>query len=447
MKPEIVTEVPGPRSREIWEREKKHITSGLAPCTLLAPIVFERGEGALVWDVDGNSYIDCAAGVLTNATGHCHPQVVSALREQAGMLWHVHDFPTPQRYRLCELLARVFPPGIDTFEFYGGGTETVEAGLRAAISYTKRYEFVSFHNAYHGRTLGSRGLALWWGKGFGPVSGNGIRSPYAYCYRCSFGLTYPACDLRCAEYLREEIRFNSWGSIAGIVFEPILGAGGVVVPPDGFLQRVVEIACQQGALVIADEILTGIGRTGAFLALEHWGIQPDLVLSGKGLGSGFPVMVLGGKRDVMTAPPYGSPGGASTSFGGNPLAIAAALATLQVIEEEGLLAHTQEMGRMLAERFAILKEKHVLVGDVRGMGLLWGIELVKDRQTKEPAEEEGRRMYIESLQRGLKTITPGHLTRFSPPLNTPRELLEMAVDIYDAALSAVEKRYGYPSVG
>lgn len=441
--PRVRTELPGPRSRELWEREKRHITSGLDSCTLLAPIAFERGEGSIVWDVDGNSYIDCAAGVLTNATGHCHPKVVAALREQAGKLWHVHNFPTPQKHELCERLAAKFPPGVDVFAFYSGGTETVEAGLRAAVSYTKRYEFVSFHHAYHGRSLGSRSLAMWWGKGFGPVGSNFIRSPYAYCYRCPFKLDYPACDLSCAEYLEEAIRFNSWGAIAGVVFEPILGAGGVVVPPDGFLQRVVEIVRAHGGLILVDEILTGIGRTGRFLALEHWGIEPDLVFSGKGLGSGFPVMVLGGKRDVMTQPPFGSAGGASTSFGGNPLAVAAALATLQVIDEEDLLSHTQRMGQVLAERFAALKEKHPLIGDVRGLGLLWGIELVKDRRTKEPADEEGKALYLECLRRGLKTITPGHLTRFSPPLNIPQDLLETAVAIYDEALSAVEKHFGY----
>ena len=443
MEPQIKTEVPGPRSREIWELEKQHMTSGLDGCTLLAPIAFERGEGSLVWDVDGNSYIDCAAGVLTNSTGHCHPKVVSAMQEQVSKLWHVHNFPTPQKHELCALLAEKFPPGIDVFAFYSGGTETVEAALRAATSYTKRYEFISFHHAYHGRSLGARGLALWWGKGFGPVSSNGIRSPYAYCYRCPLGLTYPACDLRCAEYLRESIQFNSCGAIAGVIFEPILGAGGVVVPPDGFLQRVVEITRAQGALVLADEILTGIGRTGKFLALEHWGIEPDLVLSGKGLGSGFPVMVLGGKRDIMTQPPFGSAGGASTSFGGNPLATAAALTTLQVIDEEDLLLHTRNMGQILAERFAALKDKHPLIGDVRGLGLLWGIELVRDHKTKEPADKEGRVLYLECLQRGLKTITPGHLTRFSPPLNIPQELLERAVEIYDEALSVVEKQFGY----
>jgi len=443
MKPQIVTEIPGPRSREIWEREKQHMTSGLDECTLLAPIAFERGAGSILWDVDGNSYIDCAAGVLTNSTGHCHPKVVKALQEQAGKLWHIHNFPTPHKHELSELLAAKFPPGVDTFAYYSGGTETVEAGLRAAASYTKRYEFISFHHAYHGRSLGSRGLATWWGKGFGPISSSGIRTPFAYCYRCPFQLDYPGCDLRCAEYLQESMKFNSWGSIAGVVFEPILGAGGVVVPPPGFLQRIVEIARANDILVIADEILTGIGRTGKFMAVEHWGIEPDLVFSGKGLGSGFPVMVLGAKRDIMTTKPFGSPGGASTSFGGNPLAIVTALATLQVIDEEALLAHTQKMGQILAQRFDILKEKHPLVGDVRGLGLLWGIELVKDRKTKEPADEEGRVIYHECLQHGLKTITPGHLTRFSPPLNIPQDLLEMAVDIYDAALTKVEKQFGY----
>jgi 4-aminobutyrate aminotransferase/(S)-3-amino-2-methylpropionate transaminase len=445
MKPQILTEIPGPRSREIWERERQHITSGLDECTLMAPIAFERGEGSILWDVDGNSFIDCAAGVLTNSTGHCHPKLVHTLQEQAGKLWHIHNFPTPQKGELCELLAAKFPPGVDTFAFYSGGTETVEAGLRAANAYTKRHEFISFHNAYHGRSLGSRGLALWWGKGFGPVGGNGIRTPFAYCYRCPFGLTHPSCDLRCAEYLKEAIRFNSTGSIAGVVFEPILGAGGVVIPPPGFLQRIIEIAHEYGILVIADEILTGIGRTGKFLAVEHWGIEPDLVFSGKGLGSGFPVMVLAGKRDIMTRPPFGSAGGASTSFGGNPLAIAAALATLQVIDEEDLVSHALKMGQILEERFRVLKEKHPLIGDVRGLGLLWGIELVKDRQTKEPADEEGRAVFLECLQHGLKTITPGHLTRFTPPLSISQELLEMAVELYDAALTKVEKQFGYHS--
>jgi 4-aminobutyrate aminotransferase/(S)-3-amino-2-methylpropionate transaminase len=443
MDPQIKTEIPGPRSREIWEREKQHMTSGLDGCTLLAHIAFERGEGSIVWDVDGNSYIDCAAGVLTNSTGHCHPKVVKALQDQAAKLWHVHNFPTPQKYELCELLAEKFPAGVDTFAFYSGGTETVEAGIRAASSYTKRHEFISFHQAYHGRTLAVRGLAPWWGKGFGPVGNNGIRSPFAYCYRCPFAATYPACDLRCAKYLKDAIQFNSTGSVAGIIFEPIQGAGGVIVPPDGFLQQVIEIAREHGALVLADEILTGIGRTGKFFAFEYWNIEPDLVFSGKGLGSGFPVMVLGGKHDIMTQPPFGSAGGASTSFGGNPLATAVALATMQVINEEDLLTHTQQMGQILKDRFAELKEKHPLIGDVRGMGLLWGIELVKDRVTKEPAQEEGRMLYLECLQHGLKTITPGHLTRFSPPLNIPRDELEMAVDIYDTALTIVEKKFGY----
>jgi len=183
------------------------------------------------------------------------------------------------------------------------------------VSFTGKYEFISFHDAYHGRTLGTRGLDLWWGKGFGPVGSNGIRSPFAYCYRCPLGLEHPACELRCAEYLKEAIKYNSTGSIAAIVFEPILGAGGVVIPPDGFLQRIVEIARENGAMIIADKILTGMGHTGRFLAVEHWDIQPDMVLTGKGLGSGFPVMVLASMHEVMTQLPFGAPGGHRSASG------------------------------------------------------------------------------------------------------------------------------------
>jgi 4-aminobutyrate aminotransferase-like enzyme len=443
MGPKMLTKVPGPKSKEMWAKEQKHMTSGLDGCTLLAPIAFERGEGSMMWDVDGNSYIDCAAGVLTNTTGHCHPKVVKAMQDQVAKLWHVHNFPTPEKYLLLQMLAKKFPKDVDMFAFYSGGTETVEAGLRAACSYTKKYEFISFFNAYHGRSLGTRSLATWWGQGFGPVNSNCIRSPYANCYRCPFKMTYPSCDLHCAEYLKESIKQNSSGAVAGMIFEPIQGAGGLIVPPDGFLKRICEIAREQGILVMADEILSGIGRSGKFLAIEYWGIKPDMVFSGKGLGSGFPVMVLGGKKEIMTKAPFGNAGGASTSFGGNPLATNAAYTTLKIMDEEKLVDHAAKMGKILKDRFADLKDRHPLIGDVRGMGLLWGIDLVKDRKTKVPANDEGKEVFIECLNHGLKTITPSHLTRFSPPLNIPQDLLEQAVTIYDKALTVVEKKFGY----
>lgn len=429
--------IPGRKSLEIWEKEKGYMTTGLAPCTLYTPIVFERGEGALLWDVDGNRYIDLAAGVLTNSTGHCHPIVVERLGSQLKQLWHVHDFPTPDRYRLCELLREITPEGIDTFEFYSGGTETVEAAMRAAASYNRgKSLFLSFHQCYHGKTLGSRSLTQ--NRDFGPVP-DGIRVPFAYCYRCAFGQSYPGCNMRCADYMEETIRKHK-NSLCAAVTEPVLGAGGVIVPPQEFLKRLESVCRETGVLLIADEVLTGIGRTGGtFFTVQSFDIKPDLICSGKGLGSGFPVMALGGRREIMTAEPYGSPGGASTSFGGNPLAVAAALVTLEVIRDEGMLEHAERVGDYMEERLRAMQEKHPLIGDVRGMGALFGVELVTDRETREPADEAGRRVYLECVGRGLKILTTGSLSRFSPPLNIPFDLLNEALDIYEAALTAVEE--------
>lgn len=430
----------GSRSLEIAEKDRRYMTTGLAPCTLYAPLVFERGEGSVLWDVDGKKYIDMAAGVLTNATGHCHPKVVHALTEQVNKLWHIHDFPCPDRYKLCEALLKWMPDDLDTFEFYSGGTETVEAAMRAAMSYNKgKSVFLSFNKCYHGKTLGSRTLIG--NRSFGPIL-DGIHVPFAHCYRCEFGLSHPSCGLHCADYAEKALRMNK-DVLAGVVVEPILGAGGVVVPPKGFLERIAETCCELGILLIADEVLTGIGRTGKFFAIEHYGIKPDLICSGKGLGSGFPVMALCGKKDIMTAEPYGAPGGASTSFGGNPLAVAAALATVDVIDQEKLLDNALKVGEYIRKRLDAMKEKHPLIGDVRGMGLLFGIELVKNRKTKEPAREEGKQVYMESINRGLKFLTTDELTRLSPPLNVPLSLTEEALDIYESALEAVEKQYGY----
>jgi len=437
--PTIRVTPPGPKSLEIWKKEKKYITPGLGPDTLCIPIVFKEGKGSILWDVDGNSYIDFAAGILTNSTGNCHPKLVERLRKQIEQLWHVHDAPTPDRYKLLTLLAEKTPRGIDTFEFYSGGAETVEAAMRAAISYTKNYEFIFFHRAFHGKTLGVRSALLWQMKGCGPVL-NAVRVPFAYCYRCSFKLQYPSCGLHCADYLEEAVRYNSSGNIAAIIFEPIIGGGGIIVPPEGFLQKIADFCRHNRILLIADEILTGVGRTGKFFAVEHFGIEPDLILFGKGLGSGFPVMVLGGRREIMSAEPFGLPGGASTTFGGNPLAIACALATLETIEKEGMLKSIRTVGNFISRRLNEMQEKYQLIGDVRGMGLLYGVELVKDKKTKEPAYEEGKLIYIECVKNGLRLIAQGPLIRFSPPLNIPLELVGCALDIFEGAVSKIEKK-------
>ena len=438
----VNTEVPGPESRRIWNKEKAHIASGLAECTTLCPVIFREGKGSILTDVDGNRYIDLAAGVLTNSCGHCHPTIASRLKTQIDSLWHIHDFPNQERWRLNEKLNEKTPSGIDTFEYYTGGTETIEAAMRAAISYTGRYEFISFHGGYHGKTLGSRSLTRWWWNGFGPAV-SGIRMPFAYCYRCSFKAEYPSCGVLCADYIEEAVRNNSTGSVAAVVFEPILGAGGVVIPPEEFLRKIVDYCRRRDILIIADEVLTGVGRTGKFFAIEHFDIQPDLMAFGKGLGSGFPVMALAGKAEIMNASPFGEPGGASTSFGGNPLGTAAALATVETIDAEHVVEHVRRMSAIVETRLAAMREKHPLIGDVRGIGLLWGMEFVKDRATKEPATEEGREVFLEAMRHGVKTLTPGALCRISPPLNIPEDVLQEGLEVFDRCIERVERRFHY----
>lgn len=441
--PRIVVTPPGPKSLKIWEEEEKYMTTGLSIDMRAGPVVFERGEGSLLWDVDGNSYIDFAAGVLSNSTGNCHPKVVQKFVTQVKKLWHVHDNPTPERLKLLKNLLNKTPEGVDTFEFYSGGTETVEAAMRAAISYTHKYEFISFYRGFHGKTVGTRAVCPGLiGKGFGPVM-NAVRVPSAYCYRCSFGLKYPNCQLHCADFIKEAVYFNASDNIAAMVFEPIIGAGGVIIPPKGFWKKVIEFCRENNILLIADEILVGVGRTGKFFSFEHFGLEPDLITFGKGLGSGYPVMAVAGRKEIMTALPFGQPGGASTSFGGNALATAAALATLETIDEENMLDNAGKIGKIMGKKLNEMKDSHPSIGDVRGVGAIWALEFVRDRQTKEPAPEIGESVAREAFNHGLRTIHGKIVLRFSPPLNTPIELIEKGLDILDIALSKVEKEHGY----
>ena len=441
--PRIVVAPPGPKSLKIWEEEKKYITPGLSVDMKVmrrGPVVFERGEGSLLWDVDGNCYIDFAAGVLTNSTGNCHPKIVQKFTVQVKKLWHVHDNPTPERVKLLKILLNKTPEGIDTFEFYSGGSETVEAAMKAATSYTHKYEFISFYRGFHGKTLGTRTICPGFiGKGFGPVM-NAVRVPCAYCYRCFFGLKYPGCQLHCADFIKEAVYFNASDDIAAMVFEPVMGAGGVIIPPKGFWNKVVEFCRQNNILLIADEILAGVGRTGKFFSFEHFGIEPDLITFGKGMGSGYPVMVLAGRKKIMSALPFARPGGASTSFGGNALAVAAALATLETIEEEKMLDNACKIGEVMGRRLNEMKDRYSFIGDVRGLGALWALEFVKDRQTKEPAPRVGESVAREAFNHGLRTIHGGTALRLSPALNTPIGLIEKGLDILDTALSEVEKQ-------
>ena len=424
--------IPGPESRRLWDLDEEYVISGRSNISQSLPLVFERGQGVSIFDVDGNEYLDFSAGILTASTGHCHPHLVQCVKDQVEKLWHVYSYPTPERHDLCQRLTEYMPPGIDTYSFYCEGGITVEASLRAASSYNKRWFYAAMTHAYHGRTLLTRSLGPHLlPRLFGP-SVNVVHLMYPYCYRCPLKLTYPQCDLACVEASADLLQGGGHEPLSAVIFEPIAGAGGVITPPAGAWQRLAEICRGRDMLIIADEVLTGVGRTGRFLAIEHYGVQPDITTFGKGLGSGFPVMVVAGRKEIMASPPFGEAGGggSSTSFGGSALGVAAASGTLDVFEAEGLVENTARLGGEISRRTQDWSEKYPIVGDVRGKGLLWGIELVKDQRTKEPYESAWIAINRKCLENGVRLVP----NRICPPLIITSAQLHRGLDVIEQAI-------------
>ncbi len=429
--------LPGPESSKLWDLDESYVIAGRSNIADQLHLVFDKGEGVTIYDVDGNGYLDFSAGILTACTGHCHRHLVKRVKDQLEKLWHVYAFPTPQRHELGKLLTELTPAGIDTFAFYCEGAITVEAALRAASSYTKRWHYAAMTHAYHGRTLLTRSLGSHLlPKKFGPtVPVTHVHYPHGY--RCPFKLKYPQCSLACVEASADLLQSGTTEEHAAVIFEPIVGAGGIIVPPKDAWQRLAEICRERDMLIVADEVLTGVGRTGKFLAIEHFGVEPDITTFGKGLGSGFPVMVVAGKKDILSAAPFGEAGGggSSTSFGGNALSTVAALGTLEVMAQEKLVANAATLGEEIRERTADWTEKYQIVGDVRGMGLLWGIELVKDKKTKEPDQDSWGYIYDKCMRNGVRLVP----NRICPPLTITSEQLHHGLDVMEEAIKEVDK--------
>lgn len=424
--------LPGKNSEDLWKKDTEYVISGRSNIADSMPLVFEKGEGVYICDVDGNKFLDFSAGILTASTGHCHPHLVKRVKDQVEKICHVYAFPTPERYKLCEMLTKRMPEGIDTFAFYCEGGITVEAALRAASSYNKRYLYAAMTNSYHGRTLLTRSLGTsLLPKDFGPTV-NVAHLHYPYCYRCPFKQKYPECGLACIECSDDLIRASGNEKPCAVIFEPVIGAGGIIVPPKEAWKRLAEICRKWDMLIISDEVLTGAGRTGKFLAIEHFGVRPDLTTFGKGLGSGIPVMCVAGRKDIMSSYPYGEAGGggSSTSFGGNAVSTIAALATLEIFEKEKLVENAAKMGDEIKTRTSDWAEKYKAVGDVRGLGLLWGIELVKDKKTKEPLAGGWDQVYLKCLKNGVRLVP----NRICPPLNITSEQLHHGLDVMEDAI-------------
>jgi 4-aminobutyrate aminotransferase-like enzyme len=432
----------GERSRKIVELEARHMAPGLQSFALYAGLAMARGQGSRIFDEDGNGYIDFIAGIAVGSVGHCHPHYVKALQDQASRLTF-GSFTTEVRAKFLNLLASRTPQGLSRIQLFSGGAEAVEAAFRLAKSVTKKHEFVGYSGAFHGKTGGV--LPLLWGdfkNGLGPFVPGTYSAPYAYCYRCPLNLTYPDCGIACAEATRDVIKNQSAGEIAAIIVEPMQGTAGNVIPPPGFLPAVRAVARDHGALFIADEMITGFGRTGKFWGVDHDGVVPDVMTCGKGIGGGFPLAAVVSTDALTQAKPFSNPSGSSSSYGGNPLASAAGLAALEIIVEENLVANAERVGSAMLSRLQAMQEKHRIIGDVRGKGLLLGIELVKDRHTKELVSKDfTRALFQECLRRGLVAMVYSPVIRLNPPLNIPEETALEGLEIFDEALTAVAREW------
>jgi len=436
--PHIVVAPPGPKSRDLHERASKHM-KGYSSQVRLFPVAFEKGHGVTLTDVDGNTYIDFSSGIYVTSLGHCHPKVTEAVQKAAGELMNCHDFTTPIKARLLELLAEIAPGDLGGIQLYDAGTAAVEAGLRICRAATGNLEFISFHKDFHGKTMGAVGLARL-------DSSQGLRAPgfflapRAFCYRCAFKMMHPECNLHCLRYLDTVIKEETAGRVAAIVLEPIQGWAGSTVPPDGYMQALRQFCTEREILLFADEVLTCMARTGRMFCVEHWDVAPDVMTLGKGLGNGFPVtaMLVSDKyKDQVEKI------SASTSYGGNPMARAAAVASIEVILDEGLVERSAHLGDLLLKRMAEMMERHPLIGDVRGKGCLLGIELVRDRETKEPADAEGHLVYQKAFAKGLAWIPAGNVLRMSPPIIMDDDVALKAMDIIEEAIAEVETEKGY----
>ncbi|TFG62156.1 MAG: aspartate aminotransferase family protein [Spirochaetales bacterium] len=437
--PFIKIKPPGPESLRWHERAAKHM-KGYSSQVKQFPVVFDRGEGAVLWDVDGNSYIDFSSGIYCNSTGHCHPKVVEKTKEWAGRLMNCHDFNTPIKALFLEKMAEFLPGNLSGIQLYCGGSESVEAALRAVRTVKEgKYEMFSFWGDWHGKTSASMSLSSLGSEVFGPRFSGCHLAPAPNCYRCPFKLTHPGCGLLCMDILEGTIENEGTGMQAAVVMEPIQGYSGSVVYRDEILPRVAEICRKRGMLLVVDEILSGMGRTGKNFCVEHYGVVPDIIVFGKGTAGGFPLSGFAVREEYDWALEKMS---ASTTYGGNPMACAAGYATLTVFEEENLLDNVNRVGACIIGLLEKLKASHPIVGDVRGKGLLLAIDLVKDRNTREPFIEAGKMVYEKAFSKGLAWIPAGNILRIAPPLIIDETLSRKAIEIIDEALTETEKHFG-----
>lgn len=440
----MIKNFPGKRSKKIFEEEQKYISPGIQGIALYSKIALAKGKNAILEDEDGNRYIDFVSGIGVGSVGHCHPHYVKSLKTQIQKITY-SSFTTKVRKDFLKLLSSILPEKLNRIQLFSGGAEAVEAAFRLAKSVTKKFEFISFWGGFHGKTGGVLGLlGDEFKKDLGPFMPGLYQAPYAYCYRCPLKLKYPECGIACLDHLRKVIKLQTQQQIAAIIIEPVQGTAGNVVPPPEFLPAVQAIAKEFNALFISDEMQTGFGRTGFMWGFEADNLSPDILTLGKGIGGGFPLSAVSSSLKNCSSKPFSNPSGSSSSYGGNPLAASAGLASLEIILKENLAQNSKELGELLLRRLKDFQEKFEFVGDVRGRGLMMGIEFVKDKKTKEPLSKEVcLEIFQGCLKRGLLSMSYTYTFRLIPPLTISKKEALEAFDILEETFTAISKKGKY----
>ncbi len=435
--PKIISPtLPGPKSTALHNRAKQHYR-GISGQVRLFPVAFEKAQGCMMEDVDGNQYIDFSSGIYVTSLGHCHPKVTEAVVKYAKQLMNCHDFTTEIKTRLLEKMAATLPGDLKCFQLYDCGTAAVEAGLRTCRAATGKHEFLSFFQDFHGKSGHSISLARMTKFSGASREPGFYLMPRPDTYRPLWVDADGVIDTDAyLDFYDKIIKECTTGQIAALVAEPIQGWAGSIMPPDDFFPKLKKFLEERNILFMADEVLTSMGRCGKTLCCEHWDVVPDVVTIGKGFGNGFPVTAMAVREPYADAVDKIS---ASTSYGGNPMACAAALACFEVIEEEGLLEHSMHLEELFKKRMADWTEKYEIVGDTRCKGCLLGIELVKDKVKKTPFDEAGKMVYQKAFAKGLAWVPAGHILRMSPPIVMPDEVAQKGMDIIEEAIFETQK--------
>ena len=431
--------IPGPRARRLIAADEQ-VTS--PSYTRAYPLAVKRARGSVIEDTDGNRFLDFTAGIAVCATGHCHPRVVQAVKRQAGRLLHMSgtDFYYEPFQQLAEKLAALAPgPFPKRVLFTNSGAESIEAAFKLARYHTRRPRMIAFLGAFHGRTLGALSLTgskVEQVKGFAPLVPDVTHVPYGYCFRCPYHLRYPSCQVECVRVLERELFRETVPpeEVAAIVVEPIQGEGGYIVPPAGYFEALRELCDRHKILLIVDEVQSGMGRTGRMFAIEHWGVVPDIICLAKGIASGLPLGAMIARADIMT---WG-PGSHASTFGGNPVSCVAALETIRLLER-GLMRNARVVGAYLAQRLREMQGWHPIIGDVRGLGLMVGIELVGDEARRTPAQRLRNAIVQKCFRNGLLLLGCGESgIRFSPPLIIRRHDVDKACGILEGVIEDLQ---------